>query len=38
LCLDDRLRVEGEAAELRSRLEQVPVYANVKSFLVSVAS
>jgi hypothetical protein len=34
----DRLRIEGKAAELRSRLTQVPVYANVCPFPVSVAS
>jgi hypothetical protein len=34
----DRLRIEGKAAELRSRLAQVPVYANVRSFPASVAS
>ena len=35
---DDRLRIEGKATELRSRLEQVPVYANVWSFPAFVAS
>jgi hypothetical protein len=34
----DRLRIEGKAAGLRSRLAQVPVYANVCPFPVSVAS
>lgn len=35
---DDRLRIEGKVKELRSRLDQVPVYANVRSFPASVAS
>ncbi len=35
---NDRLRIEVTAAELRSRLEQVPLYANVLSFPASVAS
>ena len=38
LSQDDRLRIEGKAAELQSRLDQVPVYANVRPFLASVAS
>ena len=35
---DDRLRIQGKANELRSRLDQVPVYANLRSFPASVAS
>ena len=35
---DDRLRIESKAAELRSRLERVPVYGAVRAFLASVAS
>jgi hypothetical protein len=35
---DDRLRIETKAAELRSRLAQVPVYTNVRSSPASVAS
>jgi len=38
LSQDDRLRIEAKVKELRARLDQVPVYANVRSFLVSVAS
>ena len=35
---EKRLRIERRLAELRSRLDQVPVYANVRSFPASVAS
>ena len=35
---DDRLRIEAKAAELGSRLEQVPVYATVRPFPAAVAS
>jgi hypothetical protein len=35
---DDRLPIETKAAELRSRLAQVPVYANVRSLPASAAS
>jgi hypothetical protein len=38
LSQDDRLRIEANVKELRSRLEEVPVYANVRPFPVSVAS
>jgi len=38
ICKDDRLRIEAKAAELRSRLERVPVWANVRTFPASVAS
>ncbi len=38
LSQDDRLRIEGKAAELRSRLDLVPVYANVGSYCSAVAS
>ncbi len=34
----DRLRIEAKMTALRSRLDQVPVYANVRSFPASVAS
>ena len=34
----DRLRLEPEAAELRSRLDQTPAYANVRVYPASVAS
>ena len=34
----DRMRIEEKAAELRSRLSQMPVYANLRSFPASVAS
>ncbi len=29
---DDRLRIDGKVTELRSRLDQVPVYVNVGSY------
>jgi len=35
---DDRQRIEERARALRSRLERVPMYANVWSFPASVAS
>jgi hypothetical protein len=35
---DDRMRIEGKVRELRSRLDQVPPHANVRSYLASVAS
>jgi len=38
LSPDDRLRMERKLAELRSRLERVPAYANAGSFPTSVAS
>ena len=38
LSQDDRLRIEGKAKELRSRLDQVPAYANVRPYLASFAS
>jgi len=34
----DRLRIEAKVTELRSRLEQVPMYANVRAYPASVAS
>jgi hypothetical protein len=34
----DRLRIEARAKELRSRLDQVPVYANVRAYPASFAS
>ena len=34
----DRLRMEGRVKELRFRLEQVPVYANVRAYPASFAS
>jgi hypothetical protein len=34
----DRLRIEAKLDELRSRLDEVPVYANVRSFPASFAS
>ena len=38
LSIDDRLRIESKAAQLRSQLDQVPVYANLRSFPATVAS
>ena len=35
---DDRLRIETKMVKLRSRLAQVPQYANVRSYSASVAS
>jgi len=35
---DDRKRIESKAAELWSRLERVPQYANMRPFRASVAS
>jgi hypothetical protein len=34
----DRLRFESRVKELRARLEQVPAYANVRSYPASFAS
>ncbi len=34
----ERLRIEGRVRELRSRLEQVPAYANARAFPASFAS
>jgi hypothetical protein len=34
----DRLRMEAKLKELRSRLEQVPAYANLRAYPASVAS
>jgi hypothetical protein len=38
LSVEDRLRIESKVAQLRSRLDQVPVYANLRSFPASFAS
>jgi hypothetical protein len=38
LSQDDRLRTESKLDELRCLLDQVPVYANVRSYPASVAS
>lgn len=38
LSQDERNRLEGSLASLRSRLDRVPVYANVPCALASVAS
>ena len=38
LSQDDRLRTEEAMKRLRSRMDQVPMYANVRSFPASVAS
>ena len=35
---DDRLRIETKMNQLRSRLDHVPAFANVKCFPASVAS
>lgn len=34
----DRLRIEGQAKELRNQLDQVPTLANVRSYPASFAS
>ena len=34
----DRLRIEGRLHELRSRLDRVPAYANLRSYPASFAS
>jgi hypothetical protein len=38
LSQDDRLRIEANMTELRSRLDRMPMYANLRSFPASVAS
>jgi hypothetical protein len=38
LSQDDRLRMEEKLRELRKRLDQVPVYPDVRPFTISVAS
>jgi len=38
LSQDDRLRLNAKLRELRERLEQVPAYANLRSFVTSFAS
>ena len=35
---DDRTRTEDRVKELRSRLDQVPAFANVRSYRASLAS
>ena len=35
---DERLRIEAKAAELRSRLAQIPQYAKVQPYPAAVAS
>jgi hypothetical protein len=35
---DERLRIERKVKQLRFRLEQVPAYANLRSYPASVAS
>ena len=38
LSTDDRQRIEAKVEQLRSRMDGVPVYANVRSYRASVAS
>ena len=38
LSQDDRSRIEGRLKELRSRMDQVPAYANARAFPASFAS
>jgi hypothetical protein len=38
LSRDDRTRMESKLRDLRLRLEQVPAYANVRSYVTSFAS
>lgn len=38
LSQEDRLGIEARVKELRSRLDQVPLYANLRSGLASLAS
>ena len=38
LSTDDRQRIGAKVEQLRSRLDQVPAYANVRSYPASVAS
>jgi hypothetical protein len=38
LSLGDRARIEAKLRELRSRLDRVPAYANLRSYPASFAS
>jgi hypothetical protein len=38
LSADDRQRIEAKVEQLRSRIEEVPAYANVRSHPASIAS
>jgi hypothetical protein len=38
LSADDRRRIEAKVKQLRSRMEEVPAYANLRSYPASVAS
>jgi hypothetical protein len=38
LSADDRQRIESKVRQLRSRMEEVPAYANLRSYPASVAS
>jgi hypothetical protein len=38
LSTDDRQRIEARVKQLRSRIEEVPAYANVRSCPASIAS
>ena len=38
LSADERIRVEGRIKQLRSLLDEVPLYANARPFQISAAS
>jgi hypothetical protein len=38
LSADDRQRIEAKVQQLRSRLNEVPAYANVRPYPASMAS
>ncbi len=38
LSADDRQRIEAKVEQLRSRMDEVPAYANVRSYPASMAS
>jgi hypothetical protein len=38
MSADDRERIDAKVEQLRSRIEEVPVYANVRSYSASIAS
>jgi hypothetical protein len=38
LSTDDRQRIEAKVEQLRSRIDEVPAYANLRSYPVSVTS
>ena len=38
LSVDDRQRIEAKVKQLRSRMDEVPAYANLRSYPASMAS